>query len=145
MVNNTALREIYEKNNGNSTSSHSNQTSSCAIQLEHKKGQDGTFIWPKNIQGFILASYFYGYIITQVGFLMNINFVYRFTFLKLNSTDSRRLSFSKIWWQKCFRHIHATCLFINYSRSIRSAYPLWSSFGLPILDWPCTCKLGILI
>ena len=66
MVNNTALREIYEKNGVNKSNMISNHTSTCAIQLEHKKGQDGTFIWPKNIQGFILASYFYGYILTQV-------------------------------------------------------------------------------
>ena len=30
------------------------------------KFKDGPFIWNKGIQGFMLASYFYGYIFTQV-------------------------------------------------------------------------------
>jgi MFS transporter, ACS family, solute carrier family 17 (sodium-dependent inorganic phosphate cotransporter), member 5 len=32
----------------------------------NNNNNDGTFDWSKDIQGFILSSYFYGYILTQV-------------------------------------------------------------------------------
>ena len=50
MVNNTALREIYDKNNIKNVTTISNQTSSCALQLQHKKSQDGSFIWDKRLK-----------------------------------------------------------------------------------------------
>jgi hypothetical protein len=34
--------------------------------------QGGTFVWSKNIQGWVLSAYFYGYISSQVFFLWYI-------------------------------------------------------------------------
>lgn len=36
--------------------------------LNNHNKKDGSFIWSKSVQGFILASYFWGYILTQVFF-----------------------------------------------------------------------------
>ena len=33
---------------------------------KNKHDKDGEFVWNKGVQGLVLASYFYGYIITQV-------------------------------------------------------------------------------
>lgn len=36
------------------------------VLLWYLYSQDGPFAWDENIQGLILAAYFYGYIVTQV-------------------------------------------------------------------------------
>lgn len=73
MVNNTAIKKSANIFLNTSTDTLLNKTSSdfsnCKLQTNHSNGLDGTFVWSKSVQGFILASYFYGYIITQVDYL----------------------------------------------------------------------------
>lgn len=38
----------------------------CGIEAKEESLEDGPFAWDENVQGLILASYFYGYIFTQV-------------------------------------------------------------------------------
>ena len=70
MVNNTALL-LHSTHVVLSNSSHVENTtalaSSCS-STDSAKGHhmDGPFAWEKNVQGLVLASYFYGYIVSQV-------------------------------------------------------------------------------
>ncbi|XP_076063253.1 sialin-like isoform X2 [Oratosquilla oratoria] len=41
-------------------------TDACGKVMKKENLMDGPFVWDENIQGLLLASYFYGYIITQV-------------------------------------------------------------------------------
>ncbi|CAF0884868.1 unnamed protein product [Brachionus calyciflorus] len=67
MVNNTALREAsVSDNHSKIVVNTSVLDSKCKISSSHSSGLNGNFVWDKSIQGFILASYFYGYIITQI-------------------------------------------------------------------------------
>ena len=80
MVNNTALKHVDQNKtneyasinytsflNGNETNSGT-EDQQCSIKQSHVNHLDGPYIWDKSIQGFILASYFYGYILTQVSY-----------------------------------------------------------------------------
>ena len=77
MVNHTALLknnldDINSTNltNYNSSSQPNLILMSCPKKEESSgKGSDGEFIWPKQIQGQILASYFYGYTLSNVSYL----------------------------------------------------------------------------
>ena len=77
MVNNTAL-ELDNKNDDSSltyfhTSPMENKT--CLFQPPGStKQNDGPFKWNKKDQGLVLSSYFYGYLITQVLFILFILF-----------------------------------------------------------------------
>ncbi len=77
MVNNTALKHVDQ----NKTNNHANLNETnyfylnesnsvgdqqCSIKQSQANHLDGPYLWDKSIQGFILASYFYGYILTQV-------------------------------------------------------------------------------
>lgn len=86
MVNNTALSLLKQSNDSltsyknasfsnneslflnNSKYNASNGVETCLFTSQEggKNGLDGPFVWSKSIQGFMLASYFYGYIITQI-------------------------------------------------------------------------------
>ena len=77
MINNTRLEELALSSPG----PHSNQTNKhvgllanssqvqeqCAFQkVEKSSRRDGPFAWNKSIQGLVLSSFFYGYLLTQV-------------------------------------------------------------------------------
>ncbi len=78
MINNTHLEEINhhnlaknfsfkllseENSLGNNLSNHQ----MCAFKkVEKKDRKDGPFAWGKQIQGLVLSSFFYGYLLTQV-------------------------------------------------------------------------------
>lgn len=83
MVNNTALNELKTNSlissslllsNENSLEQlnfYNNQTPKqeevmCLFKESSDHKMEGEFVWSKSVQGFVLASYFYGYIITQV-------------------------------------------------------------------------------
>jgi hypothetical protein len=78
MVNNTALKHVDQNKTNdyvgiNDTSfyysnneSNSREDQQCSIKQSQTNHLDGPYLWDKSIQGFILASYFYGYILTQV-------------------------------------------------------------------------------
>ena len=74
MVNNTALvpviKDVINSSHylPNTSAPYSDLNLECPANKESKNQikVEGTFIWSKSTQGFILASYFYGYIITQV-------------------------------------------------------------------------------
>ena len=58
--------EIFLKNNDASYNDNENIT--CLFQPKNgtNSSSDGEFTWSKSVQGLILSSYFYGYMITQV-------------------------------------------------------------------------------
>lgn len=62
MVNNTAI----DHNNG----SHPDTNSTCPVPLQtnttHSTSQDGPFDWDEKTQGYVLGSFFYGYVVTQL-------------------------------------------------------------------------------
>ena len=66
MINNTAIKgdrvEVHLENH--LFSNESNMT--CKLKPPNATHADGPFVWTKGTQGFILSSYFYGYIMTQV-------------------------------------------------------------------------------
>lgn len=71
MVNYTALEEMKPVSNSTFQLTDLTNSSNDEVQCLFKESKvdakdDGEFIWTKATQGFVLASYFYGYIITQV-------------------------------------------------------------------------------
>ncbi|XP_045585411.2 putative inorganic phosphate cotransporter isoform X2 [Procambarus clarkii] len=52
--------------NGEPVNSSAPLLDSCGKAEKKEELQDGPFAWDENIQGLILASYFYGYLVTQV-------------------------------------------------------------------------------
>ncbi|XP_066979522.1 sialin-like isoform X4 [Macrobrachium rosenbergii] len=74
MVNHTAVAELtahhgdHEEDHHDGTAEGNSTVSENQCGVEEKKEDllDGPFVWDDNIQGLILASYFYGYIFTQV-------------------------------------------------------------------------------
>lgn len=76
MVNHTAINNIQEKKHAIDNISEIFQTEKsinnmandavCLFKETSSQSMEGEFEWSKSLQGFILASYFYGYIITQV-------------------------------------------------------------------------------
>ncbi|XP_060604620.1 sialin-like isoform X2 [Ruditapes philippinarum] len=72
MVNQTALRlkDANTSGNGSQTSSYSSQCGMVgavdANGTSSKDMQDGEFEWNKSIQGVILGSFFWGYLLTQI-------------------------------------------------------------------------------
>lgn len=80
MVNNTALKETskllnetikavpFEVTKANSLNLSSNAAleDKCGASTSGKSGIDGEFIWNKKVQGMILSSYFFGYLITEI-------------------------------------------------------------------------------
>ena len=67
MTNHTALQELQGTNKTSilTNSSISLRGDECPNKISSKKF-DGTFVWTKQTQGFILSAYFYGYLATQV-------------------------------------------------------------------------------
>jgi len=69
MVNHTAVANMGhhgdDHHSGNNTTVAA-PDNDCG-EVEEKKLEDGPFAWDDNVQGLVLASYFYGYILTQVG------------------------------------------------------------------------------
>jgi MFS family permease len=69
MVNHTALDRQWSSNvtlADESLAMTSQNNSACLIKQIHANHLDGPYVWSKSMQGFGLASYFYGYIITQI-------------------------------------------------------------------------------
>ncbi|RNA04067.1 inorganic phosphate cotransporter isoform X3 [Brachionus plicatilis] len=66
MVNNTALGILSYQNSTELSDAPVLVPDECSSTISHHKPIDGPFTWPKNIQGVILSSYFYGYILTQL-------------------------------------------------------------------------------
>ncbi|XP_042207174.1 sialin-like isoform X2 [Homarus americanus] len=81
MVNHTAVANMGEHHDdghgeddhhdltlltNSSGDSPNNTLNACGVEEKKENLNDGPFAWDENVQGLILASYFYGYIITQV-------------------------------------------------------------------------------
>lgn len=78
MVNHTAVNNMFDLEpvkesesielffNENSVNESQPDAVTCLFQESSGQKMEGEFVWSKSLQGFILASYFYGYIITQV-------------------------------------------------------------------------------
>lgn len=66
MVNSTAVQELYNDTSGGG-SIYAND-SSCLFHpgARNSTKGEGTYVWSKPVQGFILSSYFFGYILTQI-------------------------------------------------------------------------------
>ncbi|XP_065162158.1 putative inorganic phosphate cotransporter isoform X2 [Atheta coriaria] len=65
MVNHTA---VDEKNKNHVVEVYDDE---CGVPYEnekHKNGTDGEYVWDNDIQSYILSSFFYGYVITQIPF-----------------------------------------------------------------------------
>lgn len=58
MTNHTAIKAEVEEFDDECDSSYDNSTD--------LSGQDGTFTWTTKTQGWVLSSFFYGYVLTQV-------------------------------------------------------------------------------
>jgi len=71
MVNHTAVAAKGGGHHDKEEEGHHGNASSagdeCGGESEEKALENGPFVWDENIQGLVLASYFYGYILTQVG------------------------------------------------------------------------------
>lgn len=85
MVNNTAIKQLNEvsaeiDNNSFSNISNIKNTNNSEIcYFKEKIGDkklDGSFLWTKDIQGLILSAYFYGYILLEVIFKLQVFFSY---------------------------------------------------------------------
>ena len=73
MVNNTAIKSFTNSNeqsfnlDTNDSYNHLENDQLCKEYHSTKSNSfEGEFIWSKSLQGFLLGSYFWGYIITQV-------------------------------------------------------------------------------
>ena len=66
MVNNTAIKENRVESTMNNYYISNESNSTCLLKPPNATHADGPFAWSKAVQGFILSSYFYGYILTQV-------------------------------------------------------------------------------
>ncbi|RVE44694.1 hypothetical protein evm_010652 [Chilo suppressalis] len=60
MVNHTALPVVAE--------AMDTECGEVSNQTHHASSQDGSFVWSSTLQGYILSSFFYGYVITQIPF-----------------------------------------------------------------------------
>lgn len=68
-LNNNSLIELTTVNtntDGNGSFSDNVDEVICLFKEDNSQNKEGEFAWSKEVQGFVLASYFYGYIITQV-------------------------------------------------------------------------------
>ncbi|XP_049819870.1 putative inorganic phosphate cotransporter isoform X2 [Aethina tumida] len=66
MVNHTA---VNEKHSGNSSESDPIDLECGAVTTTTDKNEpDGEFVWDTDVQGYVLSSFFYGYVITQIPF-----------------------------------------------------------------------------
>lgn len=71
MVNHTALQNKSIKFDDFHQKFVNLELPQCKFQnSSSQKDPDGPFLWEKNIQEFILSSYFYGYITTQVFYII---------------------------------------------------------------------------
>nr|XP_027234251.1 sialin-like isoform X4 [Penaeus vannamei] len=68
MVNHTAVAEMGGHHDDEDEDHHGSNatTNECGVEEKKEALEDGPFAWDDNIQGLILAAYFYGYIFTQV-------------------------------------------------------------------------------
>ncbi|KAI0235353.1 Sialin [Lamellibrachia satsuma] len=70
MVNQTALLEVSGQNNNVTVTSVDD---GCVARREEHSAVEGDFTWSKEVQGIILGSFFWGYLVTQIpgGWLAN--------------------------------------------------------------------------
>ncbi|XP_047476944.1 sialin-like [Penaeus chinensis] len=69
MVNHTAVAEMGGHHGDEAEEHHgggNGTLNECGVEEKKETLEDGPFAWDDNIQGLILAAYFYGYIFTQV-------------------------------------------------------------------------------
>ncbi|RMZ92896.1 inorganic phosphate cotransporter isoform X2, partial [Brachionus plicatilis] len=66
MVNTSAIQQTDPNHHIGPTIDDINDTCLFKPDQENSTKDSGTFVWSKSIQGLILASYFYGYIFTQI-------------------------------------------------------------------------------
>ncbi len=65
--NNTKTSNYYEVFLNTDTAYDNKQNITCMFQPKNgTASHNGEFTWSKSVQGLVLSSYFYGYIITQV-------------------------------------------------------------------------------
>ncbi|XP_018006986.1 sialin isoform X2 [Hyalella azteca] len=68
MVNHTAVLSANEESGDHHAVVATNDSeNACGVEEHEENLDDGPFAWDENVQGVVLASYFYGYILTQVG------------------------------------------------------------------------------
>jgi len=67
MVNHTAVAGSHHDDHGDVNGTTEVDDCDTGEKKEKAAMEDGPFAWDENVQGLVLASYFYGYILTQVG------------------------------------------------------------------------------
>jgi hypothetical protein len=96
--------------------------------------KDGEFAWSRKIQGFVLGSYFYGYLITEVCGLYAAT-AFSGLFAISLSKDTRWLAFVEVRRQEYFTCRNSGRIDWHAPFANCGTTSLWLAYSSAILDW----------